>query len=257
MEGKDVGRSGSKAIAAPTSPTTQSSAQSDRTGDAHEELSDTPPSAISGGDATVDDVEDGDDAAVSNDADAAPFAVPGSTTPAVKVRRKPVPRKGHTKSRKGCLSCKRRRVKCPETLPECDNCRRLGLSCHYPKGNEGPRFSVSSSSSASSSSPKMTETHRRMGPVAAAAAMLGATFTTGKPARPISVLPTSFSVDDMRFFQHFLCTAYPPLPIEGNDVWKEVAAISHDVSTIFPLLSCSSTTLCRGAPSLCKCTRSY
>ncbi|EME43993.1 hypothetical protein DOTSEDRAFT_71710 [Dothistroma septosporum NZE10] len=38
-------------------------------------------------------------------------------------------RKGHTKSRSGCGACKRRRVKCDETLPTCSACQRLDLTC--------------------------------------------------------------------------------------------------------------------------------
>ncbi|KAK1766589.1 c6 transcription factor [Phialemonium atrogriseum] len=48
------------------------------------------------------------------------------------VRRKPVPGKGHRKSRRGCYNCKRRRVKCPEGRPECQHCSRMGLACVYP-----------------------------------------------------------------------------------------------------------------------------
>lgn len=48
-------------------------------------------------------------------------------------RNKPVPRKGHIKSRRGCYTCKRWEVKCSEKLPECDNCTRIGLVCEYPE----------------------------------------------------------------------------------------------------------------------------
>ncbi|QPG76016.1 hypothetical protein FOA43_003402 [Brettanomyces nanus] len=40
-------------------------------------------------------------------------------------------RRFHRKSRKGCAACKRRRVKCDETKPGCQNCQRLGLDCVY------------------------------------------------------------------------------------------------------------------------------
>ncbi|KAF2649959.1 hypothetical protein K491DRAFT_683406 [Lophiostoma macrostomum CBS 122681] len=40
-----------------------------------------------------------------------------------------MPRKGHRKSRDGCLGCKRRKVKCDEARPICGNCHRFGLSC--------------------------------------------------------------------------------------------------------------------------------
>lgn len=46
--------------------------------------------------------------------------------------RKPIPRKGHTKSRRGCFNCKRRRIKCNERRPECQHCVKAGLQCDYP-----------------------------------------------------------------------------------------------------------------------------
>ncbi|KAK8094514.1 hypothetical protein PG997_001199, partial [Apiospora hydei] len=41
-------------------------------------------------------------------------------------------RKGHTKSRRGCYNCKRRRIKCQETYPSCGHCTKAGLNCEYP-----------------------------------------------------------------------------------------------------------------------------
>ncbi|KAI1083899.1 hypothetical protein F5B20DRAFT_525952 [Whalleya microplaca] len=41
-------------------------------------------------------------------------------------------RKGHTKSRRGCYNCKKRRIKCQETQPSCGHCRKAGLKCEYP-----------------------------------------------------------------------------------------------------------------------------
>lgn len=53
---------------------------------------------------------------------------------AVKTERSAIraPKVGHKKSRKGCQTCKNRRVKCDEVTPECGNCNRLGLDCFYP-----------------------------------------------------------------------------------------------------------------------------
>ena len=116
------------------------------------------------------------------------------------MRRRPIPRKGHTKSRKGCFNCKRRKVKCQETLPECDHCRRIGLVCEYP------------------------DTNRKLAP---------------EPAKALNSTPTSFSMEDLRFFSHFMLHCYPPLPLQGEAVWRDVAAISHSVcahpgSTSYP-----------------------
>lgn len=47
-------------------------------------------------------------------------------------------RKYHSKSRKGCSTCKRRRVKCDETKPKCNNCSRMKLDCGFAEF-EGPQ----------------------------------------------------------------------------------------------------------------------
>lgn len=50
----------------------------------------------------------------------------------VVARRRPIPSKGHTKSRRGCYSCKRRKIKCQETYPQCGHCIKAGSVCQYP-----------------------------------------------------------------------------------------------------------------------------
>lgn len=45
-------------------------------------------------------------------------------------------RKFHSKSRMGCLTCKRRRVKCDETRPSCKNCVRMKLVCGYTESRD-------------------------------------------------------------------------------------------------------------------------
>ncbi|KAL2811719.1 hypothetical protein BJX63DRAFT_273679 [Aspergillus granulosus] len=42
------------------------------------------------------------------------------------------PRRAHRKSRAGCLTCKKRRVKCDETHPICHHCIRTGWLCSWP-----------------------------------------------------------------------------------------------------------------------------
>lgn len=42
-------------------------------------------------------------------------------------------RKPHSKSRRGCATCKKRRVKCDEKHPVCKNCEHLGLECSYKR----------------------------------------------------------------------------------------------------------------------------
>lgn len=40
-------------------------------------------------------------------------------------------RRHHSKSRRGCANCKKRRVKCDETHPKCHNCEHMGLECSF------------------------------------------------------------------------------------------------------------------------------
>ncbi|KAA8915597.1 hypothetical protein TRICI_002242 [Trichomonascus ciferrii] len=43
-------------------------------------------------------------------------------------------RRPHSKSRRGCATCKRRRVKCDETHPICKNCEHMALECSFNVG---------------------------------------------------------------------------------------------------------------------------
>ena len=109
-------------------------------------------------------------------------------------RRRPVPGKGHRKSRKGCVSCKGRHVKCSEELPTCRGCRRLGLECRYAP------------------------------PPALPSVLRGVSQVVAAPSSS-----SSSSLKDLFFFHHFLIEAHPPLPFGHEGVWQEVAAMSHEV----------------------------
>ncbi|KAH7160405.1 hypothetical protein B0J13DRAFT_519816 [Dactylonectria estremocensis] len=54
-----------------------------------------------------------------------------------------MPRLGYKKSRRGCLRCKQRRVKCDENRP-CSACTRHGLECTYVESPSNPDRSVRS-----------------------------------------------------------------------------------------------------------------
>ncbi|KAH8589986.1 hypothetical protein B0O99DRAFT_522306 [Bisporella sp. PMI_857] len=41
------------------------------------------------------------------------------------------PRRSHTKSRKGCETCKRRHIRCDENFPQCRNCTKHNVRCPY------------------------------------------------------------------------------------------------------------------------------
>ncbi|KAH8791000.1 hypothetical protein F5882DRAFT_400844 [Hyaloscypha sp. PMI_1271] len=106
-------------------------------------------------------------------------------------------RKGHSKSRTGCFNCKKARIKCKENRPSCDYCAHRGLQCEWPEiqitqvgiviRNPMPELTI--------------------------------------PAAPQSNLPV-FTMQDFRFFQHFINTAYPHHPIDNDWQW------THDVPSM-------------------------
>ncbi|KAL3417070.1 C6 transcription factor [Phlyctema vagabunda] len=102
------------------------------------------------------------------------------------------PRKGHRKSRQGCYECKRRRVKCPENRPSCDNCSRLSLRCRYI-----PIPDVTGSSPAPQQISSL-------------------------------VIEPSFSLTDLRLHHHFLVAAYPHFPVRSDNIWLSyILPIGH------------------------------
>ncbi|KAK4146510.1 uncharacterized protein C8A04DRAFT_9792 [Dichotomopilus funicola] len=93
-------------------------------------------------------------------------------------------RRGHTKSRRGCFNCKRRRIKCQETRPACGHCTKQGLQCEYP------------------ALPTIVHQPQHQVPL--------------------------FSLQDMRFFQHFLMRCYPHHPVGSEDLWThEIPCLSE------------------------------
>jgi hypothetical protein len=119
-------------------------------------------------------------------------------TSLVKARRKPMPRKGHTKSRRGCFNCKKRKIKCPETFPRCENCLKAGMSCEYPKRDLSP------------SEP---------------------TNTLPSPIMQPQGTPTLFTANDMKYFHCFITRAYPHLPVGADSLWTlDLPSQAHEVS---------------------------
>ncbi|WPK27073.1 hypothetical protein PUMCH_004445 [Australozyma saopauloensis] len=68
-------------------------------------------------------------------------------------------RKYHSKSKKGCVTCKKRRVKCDEMKPNCSTCVRMKLECGYldePPTSSKRKKSEGSLSPASSATQQAT-----------------------------------------------------------------------------------------------------
>ncbi|KAF7511716.1 hypothetical protein GJ744_003879 [Endocarpon pusillum] len=109
-------------------------------------------------------------------------------------------RRSHKKSRGGCLNCKCRKIKCQETKPSCENCLIKELKCEYP--SQASTKIIRRPSSASRPS--------------------RAVVRQDEPKLPATLSPpTSFNMDDMRCFHHFLTVAYPHLPLGNDSVWVQ------------------------------------
>ncbi|CAA9960149.1 Zn-clus multi-domain protein [Pyrenophora teres f. maculata] len=106
-------------------------------------------------------------------------------------------RRGHTKSRLGCLACKKRKIK--ETWPSCANCDKRGYVCRYPdifKHAHHDYFSLAVPS----------------------------------PYQVVKLVdtPTVYSPDDMQLFHHYLISAYPCIPHDFEGIWTtEVPKMGH------------------------------
>lgn len=96
--------------------------------------------------------------------------------------------------------CKRRKVKCDETAPCCEECTRLGLACRYSRPAIAAR--------------EEAETH------------MNAALTV---RRPLQDEDSKFSMTDLKSFHNFLFIAYPSLPVDGAHIWQTVGQMSHSV----------------------------
>ncbi|KAI0571359.1 Zn-clus multi-domain protein, partial [Pyrenophora tritici-repentis] len=108
-------------------------------------------------------------------------------------------RRGHTKSRLGCLTCKKRKIKCQETWPSCANCDKRGYICTYPD-------------------------------VFKYAHQDHVSLVMPSPYQVVKLVdtPTVYSADDMQLFHHYLISAYPCIPHDFEEIWtRDVPKISH------------------------------
>ncbi|PKX90587.1 Zn(II)2Cys6 transcription factor [Aspergillus novofumigatus IBT 16806] len=98
----------------------------------------------------------------------------------------------HNKSRRGCLNCKIRRVKCPENHPACENCRGKDLVCVYPAGLQNDVQYLGDPARNVSSQLAYLQPRRQAG---------------------------EFTIADMCLLQHFITDAHPHLPVGNDDIY--------------------------------------
>ncbi|KAI5862331.1 hypothetical protein GGS23DRAFT_571901 [Durotheca rogersii] len=146
-----------------------------------------------------------DDAGILSIASPAGRTAKGSSNSGQRQRSE---RRGHTKSRRGCYNCKRRRIKCQETRPACGHCVKTGLNCEYP------------------AVPQVVHQPQHQVPL--------------------------FSLQDMRFFQHFLLTCFPHHPLGNDSIWThEIPCLSQDYEFLMhAILGLAASDLIKQDPNL-------
>ncbi|KAH6721468.1 hypothetical protein BKA61DRAFT_590793 [Leptodontidium sp. MPI-SDFR-AT-0119] len=130
-------------------------------------------------------------------------------------------RKSHTKSRRGCHTCKRRKIKCPENRPSCVNCIKISTPCTY-----GP------------DKPAIYQTAKY--------SHLLTSNESSLHLRPsLQSTPGEFSLTDLRLFHHFIITCFPHLPLGNSKVWvTSIASFSHSYDfLVHSLLALSASHL--------------
>ncbi|ANB13388.1 Upc2p [Sugiyamaella lignohabitans] len=115
--GSDLGIENPTSVGADAEADTEAGAKADARDDSREEVRRAGFSAVNG--------------ATSASASSAGPSFTGNATADTPSSGRPVKRRPHSKSRRGCSNCKKRRVKCDETHPRCKNCDHLGLECSF------------------------------------------------------------------------------------------------------------------------------
>ncbi|KAF6829729.1 C6 finger domain protein [Colletotrichum musicola] len=112
------------------------------------------------------------------------------------------PPRRSVRSREGCLTCKRRKVKCDESRPRCSHCERLNLECKWrPQSNTSAHAALAAAAPAAGAdrSPGM-RSH--------------ATEASVSPAASSSMFQPMQAVDEIFDYASFMWDA--------GDVWQQV-----------------------------------
>ncbi|KAG4442405.1 hypothetical protein IFR05_002107 [Cadophora sp. M221] len=91
-------------------------------------------------------------------------------------------RRTHARSRKGCVTCKDRHVRCDERLPYCRNCIRLGRECSYTTRSSSPDSNTEDMSSSSGLSTETGESETSLSTTAYPAASQQAWLARNSPS---------------------------------------------------------------------------
>ncbi|TEA21518.1 Transcriptional regulatory protein moc3 [Colletotrichum sidae] len=118
----------------------------------------------------------------------------------------PRPPRRSVRSREGCLTCKRRKVKCDESRPRCSHCERLNLECKWRSQSSSSAQATLAAAAAASASASAGVDH-------SPAVRSHATDASVSPAASM-FQPAMQAVDEIFDYASFMWDA--------GDVWQQV-----------------------------------
>ncbi|KAK9492442.1 hypothetical protein V1508DRAFT_158707 [Lipomyces doorenjongii] len=162
-------------------------------------------------------------------------------------------RRTHTKSRLGCLQCKKRRVKCDEKGPRCGNCTKHNIACKYTGSsvnrlllsrivysNNQQCLDTEERSSSGSSHVSPTSSYSQSPPSTGSSGRLST--TTPSSLRPLDILSnlidrnpqftSNLYMQDLDLMHHYSTQTYRTLSeaTKIQEIWKTVIpkeALAH------------------------------
>ncbi|KAI9669181.1 MAG: hypothetical protein M1829_005182 [Trizodia sp. TS-e1964] len=122
------------------------------------------------------------------------------------------PRRSHTKSRKGCKTCKRRHIRCDESFPQCRNCTKHSCRCDYLDApNPEDERARSPQTPQSANLPTSPDVEREL-------AIWRQTGISPFPAlrMPLTLMPQSYSASELRLLHH-ICSISQEMQLRNTN----------------------------------------
>ncbi|KAI1121488.1 hypothetical protein F5Y10DRAFT_100708 [Nemania abortiva] len=130
-------------------------------------------------------------------------------------------RRGHTKTRTGCIECKRRHLKCDEARPICRKCTFSARNCVYrtPAGSSGaaPGPQAGQTATATATTTTTTTILTSTNPINSALIRnLGGGPTSLRPQALVHALGASANADHVELFHHFTTEVYKTIVVKDD-----------------------------------------